>query len=58
MATYYNMRLRKHMYINSSNYNQSETLLPAVQVVDFAIENICFRWLILEMLERVSKLDV
>ena len=39
MAEYYNMRLRKHIYINDSYWNQLETVLPEVLVLDFGIDN-------------------
>jgi len=58
MAHYHNMRLRKHMFINGSSYNQSEPVLPELLVLDFGIDNIYCRQLILGVLQRVEKLDI
>jgi hypothetical protein len=58
MAKYYNMRLRKSIYINGSRYNQSEPVLPEVLVIDFGIDNTRCRRLILDVLENVGKLGI
>ena len=38
MAEYWNMRLRKFIYINDSLLNQSEPVLPEVTTIDFGID--------------------
>jgi hypothetical protein len=58
MAQYYNMRLRKHTFINGYNFNQSELVLPELLVLDFGIDNTRCRRLILRVLDDVQKLDV
>jgi hypothetical protein len=58
MTMYYNMRLKKHMYINGSCYNQSEPVMPELPVLKFGIDNTGYRLLILGTLQDVGKLDV
>jgi hypothetical protein len=58
MAEYYNMRLRKHIYINGSRYNQIEPVLPEVLVMNFDIDNTRCRRLIRSVLEHVSKQEI
>jgi hypothetical protein len=58
MAEYYNMRLRKLMYINGSNYNQCEPVMPELPVLIFNINNTGCRLLTRGVLENVEKLDI
>ena len=58
MAEYYNMRLRKHIYINGSRYNQLEPVLPEVLVMEFDIDNTYCKQLILSVLESISQKDI
>jgi hypothetical protein len=58
MAAYYNMGIRKHIYISGSRYKQSEPVLPEVLVMDFGIDNTRCRRLIRIVLEHISKQDI
>jgi hypothetical protein len=58
MAEYYNMRLRKHVYINGSLYGQNEPVLPETTVMDFGIDNTRCRLMIQGVLENVGGLEV
>jgi hypothetical protein len=58
MAQYFNMHLRKFIYINGSNLNQIEPVLPEVLVMDFGIDKTLAPQFVRNELERIRRLDI
>jgi hypothetical protein len=55
---YYNMRIRKFVYINGGFPNQLKLAKPEVTVMDFGPERTGCQTLIRSMLEKVRQIEV
>jgi hypothetical protein len=58
MARYYNMRLKKYIYINGVCLDQLQPVLPEVLVMDFGIDNTTHPLLIRRRLERIRQQEI